>query len=166
MLKNKGFILFITLIFMLTSSSVVFAEEKTEREQKNVEQEKRATTNASFNVTDSEGNRFYVLGSCSFTGEKAHSSTSFSTTHYSEGTTVYKQKLDNTMKTIVSAGTVTMRNGVHSSTTNYTGRGGKLGASGTYSTESDTLLYSVVNISGYHSFSCNGGSKSANSSWS
>lgn len=166
MLKSKKSIFLISLIFILTSTSVVFAEEKVEQKQSYAETENRASTNASFTVTDSEGNKFYVLGSCSLSGKKAYSSTSFSTTHYSTGTTSYKATIDNKTKTLTSAGTVAMINGTQSSTASYTGTAGKTGASGLYDKGSDTLLYSVVSISGRHSFSCNGGSKSANSSWS
>lgn len=155
MLKKSFQIVFAVLLaFSCTCSVSVYATNKSEIAPLSV-------TSSSRTVSDSAGNRFFVLGVSYRATDKCRSTTQFETTFYREGTTDGKKALDAKYKLLSASGTVTMCN---FASTRYSGTVSMQGATGYYSKYSDELLYYPILVSGTHSFSCNGASWSGDSS--
>lgn len=155
MLKKSFQIVFAVLLaFSCTCSVSVYATNKSEIAP-------LSATTSSRTVSDSAGNKFFVLGVSYRATDKCRSTTSFETTFYSEGTVSAKKNLDAKSKTLGAGGTVTMYN---FASTQYSGAAGRTGAAGSYTRYSDQLLYYPISVSGTHSFSCNGASWRGDSS--
>lgn len=155
----------IMVILFVFSFAVVASAAEVEPESETVSP-RASSTNASFTVTDTPGNKFYILGYCYTTSSTAASYTGFSTSHYVDGTESAKEALDAQYKTLGAGGTVAMINGLNGASTTYSGSERKNGGSAYTVQQSDALLYTVTNIYGTHSFSFNGGSKSGSSTYS
>lgn len=164
-LYMKRFITVLLTLAMLFSVVVVVSAEEIENDDSSVVA-RASSTNASYTVTDAKGNRFHVWGMCYDANGKAATYTTFDTAHYIDGTATGKKVLDSMAKTIVSGGTVVMINGIHGASTEYSPRRNLYGASNEFTGMSDSLLYMITNITGSHSFSCNGGSNTGISSYS
>lgn len=152
--KSFRIILAVLLAFSCMFTLPVFAESDPDIAPLSV-------ISASQTVSDSAGNKFFVVGRSFRSTSNCESSTTFETTFYREGTTTAKAALDAKPKALTAGGTVTMINGA---STSYSGSSSPTGASGSYSAYSNTLLYYPVLVSGRHSFSCNGASWSGASS--
>lgn len=162
---SKRIVSFLMMFLTFISVSIVTFASEVDTDDRTSTAE-RSSTNAGFTVTDSQGNKFYIVGYCYPTANAAASYTSFSTSHYITGTAAGKAALDQKGKTISVNSTVSMLNGILGSSTTYNASVVLTGASNSKTYYSDTLLYQITNIWSTHSFSCNGGSKSGSSSYS
>lgn len=166
MIMRRLLSLMLAFSLLMYMPMVSFAAEDNTTE-KNKSETRAVEQNASFSVTDQDGNRFNIYGYnytiTKGTSKYAASCTSFFTAYYISGTEEGKEALDARNKTVSVTANAYLAGGasVPYTKTNYY----LSGQSNSVVATSSELLYVVTSIVGTHSFSFNGGSGNGSSTY-
>lgn len=147
----------IVLVIALSISATAFAADVESVRPSDADATPRTTISKT--VTDSEKNRFAVVGNNISGGKYMDVETAFSVSYYYGGTATDKARVDGYTKSIgVSADVVLMGGGQNS----FSNPKSIVGSNGVTAV-AEEFLYTVIGVVGHHSFSCNGGSVSFSS---